>query len=56
LTRAEAALADGTRLPAYAEAAGITHETARWHLKRVLAKTETRSQSELAARLARLLA
>jgi DNA-binding CsgD family transcriptional regulator len=60
LTRAEAALAaalaEGTRLPAYAEAAGITHETARWHLKRVLAKTETRSQSELAARLARLLA
>ena len=51
LTPAEAklavALADGTSLKEYAESAGITYETARWHLKRALAKTDTHRQPAL---------
>ena len=51
LTGAEAklaaALATGTSLSAYAEAAQITIGTARWYLKQALAKTGAHRQSEL---------
>jgi DNA-binding CsgD family transcriptional regulator len=51
LTGAEAklcaALATGTSLSAYAEAAEITIGTARWYLKQALAKTGAHRQSEL---------
>lgn len=51
LTEAEAALASalaqGASPKEYAKQAGITYETARWHLKRVFAKTETRRQADL---------
>jgi DNA-binding CsgD family transcriptional regulator len=51
LTAAEAqlalALAGGAALDEVATANGITRETARVHLKRVLAKTGTHRQSEL---------
>jgi DNA-binding CsgD family transcriptional regulator len=51
LTRAEAALAKalaaGKSVQDYAEEARVTQETARWHLKRVFAKTDTRRQAEL---------
>ena len=53
LTSAEAslaaALASGVSLAAYAEAAHIALATARWRLKRILAKTHTHRQSELVA-------
>lgn len=58
LTNAEAALAallsDGETLASSADALGIAKETARGHLKRVFAKTETNRQTELVALLARL--
>lgn len=51
LTVAEAklatALADGVSLKDHAESSGISYETARWHLKRVLAKTDTTRQAGL---------
>jgi DNA-binding CsgD family transcriptional regulator/PAS domain-containing protein len=51
LTGAEAklcaALATGTTLSAYAEAAEITIGTARWYLKQALAKTGAHRQSDL---------
>jgi DNA-binding CsgD family transcriptional regulator len=51
LTPAEAALAQalaaGRTLQEYADAAQVTSETARWRLKQVLAKTDTRRQAEL---------
>jgi DNA-binding CsgD family transcriptional regulator len=47
LTAAEARLAAGLAAGAtrrdYAKAAGIAYETARWHLKRIYDKTETRA-------------
>ncbi|HEX5281603.1 MAG TPA: helix-turn-helix transcriptional regulator [Micropepsaceae bacterium] len=55
LTPAEAALAlkigAGVSLKDAAEAFSISEETARWHLKRVLAKTETARQSQLVSLL-----
>jgi DNA-binding CsgD family transcriptional regulator/PAS domain-containing protein len=51
LTPAEAALASalaaGRTLQEYADEAQVTSETARWRLKQVLAKTDTRRQAEL---------
>jgi DNA-binding CsgD family transcriptional regulator len=56
LTPAEAALAlkigAGLSLKDVAETFSISEETARWHLKRVLAKTETARQSQLVSLLA----
>ncbi len=56
LTQAEAALAldllAGRRLPQIAAAAGRSVNTLRTHLARVMAKTETRRQSELVRLLA----
>jgi DNA-binding CsgD family transcriptional regulator len=56
LTRAEAkiaaALASGHSLRDVADERGITLNTARWHLKHILAKTETRTQAGLARLLA----
>jgi DNA-binding CsgD family transcriptional regulator len=53
LTRAEAtlasALACGQSVSDYAEAARISEETARSHVKKILAKTGTNRQSELVA-------
>ena len=46
-------LADGQRIDTLCECLGITQSTARTHIKRVLAKTGTHSQSELVALLAR---
>lgn len=58
LTNAEAALAaslgDGETLASSADSLQITKETARSHLKRIFAKTETNRQTELVALLARL--
>ena len=58
LTRAEIALteklANGQTLTEAAEAARISRETARTHLKSILRKTGTRRQSELTALLAGL--
>jgi DNA-binding CsgD family transcriptional regulator len=45
--RLAAALATGTSLTDYAEAAQITIGTARWYLKQALAKTNSHRQSEL---------
>jgi DNA-binding CsgD family transcriptional regulator len=45
--RLAAALATGSSLSAYAEAAQITIGTARWYLKQALAKTGAHRQSEL---------
>jgi DNA-binding CsgD family transcriptional regulator len=57
LTRAEsavaAALCAGMSLSQYAAAAGVSVLTARTHLKRVQAKTDTHSQAELVALLLR---
>lgn len=51
LTRAEAEitarLARGQSLREIADQLAITDNTARWHVKRVMAKTETRRQAEL---------
>lgn len=47
--RLAAALAGGTSLADYAEAAGITEGTARWTLKQALAKTGTDRQSAFVA-------
>lgn len=51
LTNSEArlavALAEGMTVKEYAEAAGVTENTARWTLKQVLSKTNTRRQPEL---------
>lgn len=51
LTRAEAelmcALANGTTLEAYAEAAGISRVTAKTHLQRIFVKTDCHRQSEV---------
>lgn len=46
-SRLAAALAAGKSLPEAARLTGITHDTARTHLKRVFAKTQTRRQAEL---------
>ncbi len=51
--RLAAALAVGERLGDYAERAGISLNTVRFHLKAVFAKTGTASQAALAARLLR---
>ena len=60
LTAAEARLASallaGGSLREAADAAGMSYETARWYLKILYQKTETRRQSELVARLLRDLA
>ena len=60
LTPAEArlavALAGGKPLKDYAEAAEITVGTARWTLKQVMDKTDTRRQSELVRLLSRSVA
>jgi DNA-binding NarL/FixJ family response regulator len=41
------ALLEGIELPAYAEQAGISINTVRFHLKRAFAATDTHSQSGL---------
>lgn len=60
LTAAEARLAlallAGGSLREAADAAGMSYETARWYLKILYQKTETRRQAELVARLLRDLA
>ncbi len=60
LTPAEAALVlkigAGFYLKEAADALHIAEETARWHLKRVLSKTETARQSELVSVLSTILA
>jgi DNA-binding CsgD family transcriptional regulator len=59
LTAAEARLAmqlaSGRKLESAADELGIAYETARSHLKLVLAKTDTRRQAELVALMARML-
>ena len=45
--RLAAALAAGASIKDYAETAGISINTARWHLRQVLAKTGTKRQAEL---------
>jgi DNA-binding CsgD family transcriptional regulator len=58
LTPTEAALAlkigEGASLKEAADQLSISEQTARWHLKNVLAKTETNRQSELVGMLVRL--
>lgn len=49
--RLAAALVAGRELPAYAEVAGITSETARGYLKSIFGKTGTSRQSALVAAL-----
>ena len=60
LTRAEARLALSLLarhdLRRAAEEAGMTYETARWYLKTLFQKTDTRRQSELVGRLLRDMA
>jgi DNA-binding CsgD family transcriptional regulator len=50
-TRLAEALVAGESLRGAAERLGISYETARWYLKVVFQKTDTRRQSELVARL-----
>jgi DNA-binding CsgD family transcriptional regulator len=45
------ALIEGESLRDAAERAGVTYETARWNLKVLFQKTDTRRQTELVARL-----
>ncbi len=58
LTRAEAALAlrllAGHGLPSAAAELGVSHSTARTHLRAIFRKTGTNRQAELARLLARL--
>ncbi len=55
LTKKEAllasALVDGKNLEEYANENGVKKETARWHLKQILQKTECRSQTDLVRRI-----
>lgn len=55
LTAAEAAVAErltaGQSLRAVAEALGVSHHTARTHLKRIFNKTDTRRQAELVKKI-----
>ena len=53
--RLAARLACGEALETIADDLKITKETARFHLKRVFAKTGVRRQAELVALFARLL-
>lgn len=54
--RLAASLAAGRTLQEHAEAEGTATGTARWRLKQVFAKTETRRQAELAALVLRSVA
>ena len=45
--RLAASLASGHSLQASAKAAGVTHHTARTHLKHIFVKTQTKRQAEL---------
>jgi DNA-binding CsgD family transcriptional regulator len=53
-TRLAAALCEGNDLPTLAKTFNVSHETLRGQLKTVFAKTGSRRQAELVARLARV--